>query len=232
MRLTLSKTCHAVSKSALQRRAVVALLGLLVPFATESRPLVPYTFDNEHQWIASADDYAPWIELMSQHREEQSLFEACLEQPRACPPYLKGYRRIVKRAHSLSAYGKLQAVNRFINDRRWITDRRRTGMKNGEAWVTLKTFLDEGGDCEDFAIAKYFMLRHMGMSADEIRIVVSWDRRVREHHAVVAVNIQGRAVIMETDNTIRRHGRDQREYRFMFSINETGIWDHTVADGS
>ena len=74
------------------------------------------------------------------------------------------------------------------------------------------------------------MLRDLGFVADDLRVVISWDRKMRAYHAVVAVNMDGRALLMETDDTIRRP-REHREYRFVFAINEIGMWDHAAAAG-
>ncbi len=128
---------------------------------------------------------------------------------------------------------QLRLVNRYINKRRYRQDRRQVvpSVANGgqarlrNQWSTLLEFLERGGDCEDYATAKYFLLREMGYAADDMRVVVSYDRSVREHHAVLAIRRDdGASWLLEIDNTIRK--TRQYGYRFIYAVNENGIWDH------
>jgi predicted transglutaminase-like cysteine proteinase len=92
----------------------------------------------------------------------------------------------------------------------------------------LLEFLQKGGDCEDYATAKYMILRLLGYSAEALRIVVVYDRKTREYHAVVAVNDdQGNVRLLDIDNRIYR-GKPAA-YRYIYAVNENSIWDHSVA---
>ena len=53
------------------------------------------------------------------------------------------------------------------------------------------------GDCEDFAIAKYFALRDLGFPASQMRIVVLKDTLRNLDHAVTAVYLDGDAWILD-----------------------------------
>lgn len=52
-------------------------------------------------------------------------------------------------------------------------------------WATPREFLVLGGDCEDYAVAKFLLLRLAGWPADALRLVVTQDRRQGGHHAVL-----------------------------------------------
>jgi predicted transglutaminase-like cysteine proteinase len=91
----------------------------------------------------------------------------------------------------------------------------------------LLEFLEKGGDCEDYATAKYFLLRTLGIPADDLRVVVAWDRKARGYHALLAYRASPSAWLLDTDGTIKR-GVQQRIFRFLFSLNELGIWDHGI----
>ncbi len=47
--------------------------------------------------------------------------------------------------------------------------------------------MNNSGDCADYAIAKFFALRHLGYSNKEMRIAVVYDRMRRIGHAVLAI---------------------------------------------
>lgn len=66
------------------------------------------------------------------------------------------------------------------------------GGKNGDHWQDALTTFEEGaGDCEDYAIAKYFVLRYLGVAADRLYIatVGTGDHPQGVNHAVLLVNI-------------------------------------------
>ena len=85
--------------------------------------------------------------------------------------------------------------------------------------------MQRGGDCEDYAVAKYFLLRELGFPAEDMRVLVTYDRSVRAHHAVLAVRREdGSSWLLELDNTIVKG--NQWGYRFIYALNEEGIWDY------
>jgi len=175
--------------------------------------------------------------MLERHDSERSTIANCLATEEQCEGRLKGLRHIIQKGASLDPQDQLRLVNRYINKRRYRRDRKQVSLsvsEGGEAklrnqWSTLLEFLDRGGDCEDYATAKYFLLRELGYAARDMRIVVSYDRSVRAYHAVLAIRQDDDSSwLLETDNTIKRFR--QRGYRFIYAVNEHGIWDHN--DGS
>jgi predicted transglutaminase-like cysteine proteinase len=185
--------------------------------------------------IASAQDFAPWADMMRRRAAEPVSLEACLAaapeagdahlvpgDAGACPPVLRGARLVVLRARGLDARARLELVNRFVNRRRYVDSLAAT------RWQTLVGFLRRGGDCEDYAVAKYFVLRALGVPAQDLRVVVGRTRRSGGHHALLAVRTpDGRALLLDTDDRIHP-GERPGDYDYLYSVNEIGIWDHGV----
>lgn len=188
-----------------------------------------YTFDTDGDYLAQASFHGPWAALMARHAQDRPLLDACIADKANCPGYLKGFRYIVTKGRKLDRYRQLTLVNRFVNRHVAIHQNERR-PRGDDGWKTLTAFLREGGDCEDFAIAKYFMLRELGFEAKDLRVVITWDREARAYHALLAVNTQPRAVLLEIDDTMRT-GSGQNEYRFLYSINENSVWDHMAHAG-
>jgi hypothetical protein len=85
-------------------------------------------------------------------------------------------------------------------------------------------FFAKGGDCEDFAIAKYAWLRSLGVAEEELRIAIVYDRIRKMTHAVVILHIKGKAMILDSQiKDIRDSGTSNR-YRMLYSINRLGWW--------
>lgn len=92
-------------------------------------------------------------------------------------------------------------------------------------WSTLYEFLDSGGDCEDYASSKYFLLRKLGVPAADMRVVVTYETKIRGYHAVLAYRWPNNEVwLLESDNRIKK--RSHRDYRYVYAVNEQGIWDY------
>lgn len=192
-----------------------------------------YRFDLPETYLAEAAALPAWAHAVERHADERLVIRNCLENETACEGRLKGLAVVIQKGADLEPDDQLRLVNRFINKRRYRRDRRQLSpsvAEGGEArlrnqWSTLLEFLDRGGDCEDYATAKYFLLREMGFKAADMRVVVSYDRSVRAHHAVLAIRRHDDSSwLLESDNTIRKSR--QRGYRFIYAVNENGIWDH------
>ncbi len=204
-------------------RILLASLALLCTASgvAATRP-VAYSFAPDDHFLTKSQEYPRWAALTARHAAQMPQIEACLSDVLACPNSLRGYREVVLASHDLSAERKMKLANRFINARRWRIEPRRD-----DDWRTLEDFLQYGGDCEDFAIAKYFLLRQVGFATDDLRIAITWDREVQDYHAVTLVHLDGEVFILDVDGGPPRGERAQKNYRFLFSINENGIWDHT-----
>ncbi len=205
----------SVHKSAV--RVVLAALVLLY-VGTLGASTNTYSFDATDQYLTQANDYPRWAALVTRHAAQMVEIDACIDDAAKCPKALKGYREIVLLGRDLSPERKIKLANRFINARHWTIEPRRD-----DDWRTLEDFLQFGGDCEDYAIAKYFALRQLGFPIDDLRIAITWDARVRDYHAVTMVHFDDSVLVLDVDGPPRRQLTD---YRFLFSINESGIWDH------
>ncbi len=192
-----------------------------------------YDFESPDDVLADATALPGWSATLERHAAERVLIQHCLVRQQECSGKLKSLGFILSKAATLDSDRQLRLVNRWVNRRRYRRDRRGPSASvapGGSAelknhWSTLLEFLGRGGDCEDYAVAKYFMLRELGIPADDMRILVTWEREARDYHAVLAVRRDDGSVrLLETDDTIVRGS--PRRYRFIYAINEQRIWDH------
>jgi predicted transglutaminase-like cysteine proteinase len=81
---------------------------------------------------------------------------------------------------------KLELVNDFMNQTPFVSDQEHWGKAS--YWALPVEFLStNGGDGEDFAVAKYFTLLALGVSDEKLKIVSARETRVRkEAHMVLA----------------------------------------------
>ncbi|WP_051257757.1 transglutaminase-like cysteine peptidase [Desulfovibrio cuneatus] len=111
------------------------------------------------------------------------------------------WHNIEKKTSSMPAVEQLMSVNGFFNERPWRRDTATYGVQ--EFWATPQEFYANGGDCEDFAIAKYLTLLYLGWPEESLWLVIgeTTNKSKNELHVVVAARLGGK--VMYLDNTVR-----------------------------
>ena len=122
---------------------------------------------------------------------------------------------------------QLRKVNKYMNQRRYITDPKNWGKK--DFWSTPHEFLSKRGDCEDYSIAKYWSLKELGWDEMSLRIFAVKDMNLKVGHAVLGVYHGGKVYIL--DNQIKVVAKDTsiRHYKPVFSINAKAWWRHRAS---
>ena len=127
---------------------------------------------------------------------------------------------------------KLKRVNEFFNRRvAWGEDQIIWGQL--DYWATPIETIGKGlGDCEDFAIAKYFTLVNLGIPIAKLRLVYV-KAKVSNHpnsqdqaHMVLAYypNPQAEPLIMDNQITEIRPASRRPDLMPIFSFNSEGIY--------
>lgn len=119
----------------------------------------------------------------------------------------------------------LPSVNHHVNKVSYIEDS--ANYEQQDYWAAPREFFGKGGDCEDYAITKYLLLRELGIDPDSMRIVVVMDAQRDTAHAVLAVYLPDDILVL--DNLSRSIARHQyvSNYIPIYSVNEKHAWLHT-----
>ncbi len=215
----------------------MARIGLITLLLAASHGYAaPYSF-GAGQRLADAQALPNWHAALARHQAERGNLRLCLGQPNRCIGVERSLRHLLSRAATLPLDRRVRLINGFVNHRRYRVDRRiestdslNTAHKLRTHWSTLMEFLRRGGDCEDYASAKYFLLRELGVPANELRIVVTTERRVRGNHAVVAWQHPGGEVwLLDMDKI---HRGKHSGFRYRYALNEQSIWDYEFQKSS
>jgi predicted transglutaminase-like cysteine proteinase len=113
-------------------------------------------------------------------------------------------------------------VNAAVNERTYRADNRLWG--SSDYWATPAEFLSRGGDCEDFAIAKYFLLRELGIPDEAMRIAVVRNVAKREMHAVLVVRTSSGAFVLDNLAADLVPVQGAPQYETLFAVNQASIW--------
>jgi predicted transglutaminase-like cysteine proteinase len=117
-----------------------------------------------------------------------------------------------------------EGVNRLVNQKKYIIDKRNWGKS--DYWATPVEFLQRGGDCEDFAIAKYTALRSLGFPEERLRVAIVQDTVKDIPHAVLVVYTDEGAFILDNQIKSLVDAEVKGRYKPIFSINRQAWWLH------
>jgi predicted transglutaminase-like cysteine proteinase len=164
-----------------------------------------------------------WNRVLDRLPELSEALTACAADPARCTaPWMGAWLQAREAAAGLDRDGQLQAVNRFFN--RWPYKTDRATYRASEYWAAPDEFMAYSGDCEDYAIAKFFALRELGFANQELRIAVVYDNLRRIGHAVLAVYAESDILILNNQtNTIASHAR-YNNFVPWYLVNETTLW--------
>lgn len=123
---------------------------------------------------------------------------------------------------SLTPRRQLDAVNRWANAKPYVEDWTNWGVP--DYWETPAEFIARGGDCEDYAIAKYFSLVRLGFSPAALRIVVVNDRNLQAFHAVLAVRQSGQTWLLDNAVPAVVPMSVAIQYAPVYALNERSWW--------
>lgn len=121
-------------------------------------------------------------------------------------------------------------VNELMNQKKYILDSRNYGQN--DYWATPIEFFSKGGDCEDFAIAKYTALRVLGVPEERLRILILQDQQKNIPHAVLVVYTDTGPMVLDNQIKTMTHADRIKHYKPIFSINRHAWWLHTAPRGT
>lgn len=134
------------------------------------------------------------------------------------------WRAFVDRLRGGDRAAQLRAVNAAVNAIPYVTDMANWGRS--DFWETPVELLRYGGDCEDYAVAKYMALQALGVAVADMRVDVVDDRQLGVTHAVLLVAADDDAYVLDnlTDEILPLE--QTPFYRPVYAINEHGWWNY------
>jgi predicted transglutaminase-like cysteine proteinase len=132
------------------------------------------------------------IERFAEQRANPTQFCASGDSE-TCPPAI--WQKLVAKLATLPLNERIALANDFFNRVPYI----RAEVNWGDAayWETPFEFLTRGGQCQDYAIAKYLALRESGVPEEQLRFVVVHDNYVGLDHAITVVNLDNQAMALD-----------------------------------
>lgn len=136
------------------------------------------------------------------------------------------WRRLLNnRSQNNNVEDVLFEINNFFNEIPYYTDLEHWGKP--DYWATPVEMLGtNGGDCEDYVIAKYFSLRALGIPDSKLRMMFVTALRQNQAHMVLAYYPEPNAIPLILDNINPRilPANERRDLRPVYSFNGEGLY--------
>lgn len=138
---------------------------------------------------------------------------------------LEAWQELVDKYHNKPERLKLQRVNEFFNEARFISDIKH--WKKKDYWATpIELLGTDGGDCEDYVIAKYFTLKAMGVPEKKLYLTYVKAIRLKQAHMVLTYFKTPKSIPLVLDNINGRilKATKRKDLIPVYSFNGDGLW--------
>ena len=144
----------------------------------------------------------------------------------------QAWRAMLQAGASLTDADRIKRANSFFNQQMQFADDS-VVWSQPDYWATPMESIGKGaGDCEDFAIAKYFSLLQMGVAPEKLRLIYvraktgSAEGAPTQAHMVLAYYAQPEAEPLIMDNLIPdiRPASRRPDLVPVFSFNSAGVF--------
>jgi predicted transglutaminase-like cysteine proteinase len=135
------------------------------------------------------------------------------------------WEKLIIRNKNADNLKKLSVVNDFFNKMNFANDIDQWGEE--DYWATpLQMLTSNGGDCEDYSIAKYFTLRKMGIPAERMRLTYVKALKLNQAHMVLTYYAAPDAEPLVLDNLVTdiQIASNRKDLVRVYSFNGTDLW--------
>jgi predicted transglutaminase-like cysteine proteinase len=205
--------------------ALLLLIGSPAALAAgeQGLPAGPHAglFGTREVFSPDSAAFFKWHGVLRRFAAEQRRDVSCPATPAAhCPE--REWRALVRSLEGLSLRAKILAVNDAINRHPYVPSE--VNWHESNHWETPFEFLRKGGQCQDYAVTKYLLLRAAGVPAADLRVVVVRDTRLGLDHAVTVAYVGGKALLLDNLRRAVVSAASVHDYQPYYSINEQGWW--------
>jgi predicted transglutaminase-like cysteine proteinase len=166
--------------------------------------------------------WTKWRGLETELAVEAMEISDCRDK-QICSEAATRYLAILDETKSRSGRARIETANRLVNAAlRYISDQQNHGV--ADRWQAPLAALGAGrGDCEEYAIAKYVLLRATGFEEADLQLVLVRDTEIRVDHAVLAARFEGRWLVLDNRKRAAVESDDVRHYVPLYALGAEGV---------
>ena len=156
---------------------------------------------------------------------EAKLEEIELNYGKKARKRVEDWRYLIEDNKDETERNKLVLVNDFINQVNFEDDK--DHWQQNDYWATpIETLASNGGDCEDFSLAKYFTLSELGVADQCLRMTYVKAMPINKPHMVLTYQCQRSdyPLVLDNLNTLILPAEQRKDLLPVYSFNIQGLW--------
>jgi predicted transglutaminase-like cysteine proteinase len=218
-----------------RRTRFYCLLATLLPFVLCTGGVEAFAASHSYfdMTETSSSDISPfvrWTDMMVRFADEKKVPDSDCGKVRFHPCSILDWKALLDSLKDKPLSEQLDSVNDWGNAHPYITDEMNWGFDN--YWETPYEFMEVSGNCKDYAIAKYYSLRALGVPAERLRVIVLEDLNLGGIiHAVLGVYVDDELLILDNQAPQVRPALSIYHYRPIYGINEDTWWQYFPKEG-
>jgi predicted transglutaminase-like cysteine proteinase len=167
--------------------------------------------------------WVKWRGVEARIRAEAKSVEGCKSDEDRCSSVERTFVAFARAAPTADVRTRIEIINRNVNQAiRYVSDIEQHGLV--DVWSSPLETLGTGiGDCEDYAIVKFALLRDAGIAEKDLKVLLVRDTAVRQDHAVLAVRVDGRWLVLDNRRSNLSETRDLPYFMPLFAIDRNGV---------
>ncbi len=167
--------------------------------------------------------FPKWTGMMSRFDGQKKVPDSHCGKVRFHPCSILDWKALINSIRGKPLREQLDIVNDWGNEHPYIIDQINWGVE--DYWETPFEFMEISGDCEDYAIAKYYSLRALGLPEKNLRVIIVQDFNLGGIiHAVLGVYDGGELWILDNQSHQVMPAMKIYHYRPVYGINENAWW--------
>ncbi len=199
-----------------------SLIGATIFSAPASAARISY-FDMTSKRSDNLVPFPKWTGVVTRFDKEKKQPESECDQRQYHPCVIKEWSAMLDEVREKSFRDQLDAINEWGNAHPYIIDQLNWGME--DYWETPYQFMEVNGDCEDYAIAKYYSLRALGLPDDRMRIIIVQDLNLGGIiHAILGVYDGDELLILDNQSKQVIPALNIYHYRPIYGVNHEWWW--------
>lgn len=197
--------------------------------ARESTLTFSDSFDRQMLASQKQDVRTRWADLWSRVLADGHSISICSIRNDLCSKAERRFLSIVEAGRKVEGRARLGWVNRAVNLAiRPMSDWSQYGY--AQYWASpLQTLGNEAGDCKDYAIVKFAILRQLGVDQNDLRLVIVYDKLRQAEHEVVAVRHERQWLILDNLTMAILDASQVGRYFPLFVMDYHGAREFTAA---
>lgn len=203
-----------------------ALYSAIFFTQSDARAEVQSYFNMNEKRSENLKPFPKWTSEMARFIEQKKLPDEMCDKVQYHPCAILEWRALLDSLQDKPLRNQLKEINDWANEHPYVVDQINWGTV--DYWETPYEFMEVNGDCEDYAIAKYYSLRALGYTDEQMRIMIVQDFNLGGIiHAILGVYDEDELFIL--DNQIKQVMPAMKiyHYRPIYGINSSAWWVFT-----